>query len=109
MQIQFATPEHLTAIEQQLVDAGFVGYRLGSTGNYAFRRFFELKEFQGVFKALLRRHGASERQQISIVYNCSQDLISVCVMEADALLEYPLSQAESILWHAGVTIGEKAA
>lgn len=109
MQIQFAAPEHLNSIEQQLVDAGFVGYRLGSTGNYAFRRFFDLKDFQGVFKAQLRRHGATGKEQISIVYNCSQDLISVYIMEADALLEYPLSQAENILWHAGVTIGGKVA
>ena len=88
-------------IENNLIANGYTPLQK-SDSDYIFRRFCTIREFTGVLKARLIRHGAKIGCQISVVYSRSDDLVSIYIPDSNELVEFPGRQAASILWHAGV-------
>lgn len=98
---------NLSSIEAAFDRAGFDCFPRGET-DYCFRRFFRLSDLQPLLKWRLKRDGVLDRDEVTLTYSETDNVVSAFILRPGILIEYDAdsAQGKNLMWGFGLVLDE---
>lgn len=98
---------NLSSVEAVFDRAGFDCFPRGES-DYCFRRFFRLSDLQPLMRWRLKRAGVQDRDEVTLTYSETDNVISAFMLRAGILIEYDADspQGKNLMWGFGLELDD---